>query len=116
MAAAFQGYLAEYAKTGGDPEKIDLEQLKEDLGRNFEGELDLYVINETGVIICSTVPEVIGLDLSAYPDYHDMLPKLRQETHSPQTGWCVKTMQRYYSNREITKIRLYAHARPPVPA
>jgi len=77
MAAAFQGYLAGYAKTGGDPEKIDLEQLKDDLGRNFEGELDLYVINETGVIICSTVPEVMGLDLSVYPDYHDMLPKLR---------------------------------------
>ncbi len=65
MAAAFHGYLDEYAKTEGDPEKIDLEQLKEDLGRNFEGELDLYVINETGVIICSTVPEVMGLDLSA---------------------------------------------------
>ncbi|MDD1707760.1 MAG: SpoIIE family protein phosphatase [Methanoregulaceae archaeon] len=77
MAAAFQGFLAGYAKTGGDPEKIDLEQLKENLGRNFEGELDLYVINETGVIICSTVPEVMGLDLSVYPDYHDMLPKLR---------------------------------------
>jgi hypothetical protein len=77
MAASFQGFLDEYVKNGGDPSKIDLEHLKEELGKGFDGELDLYVINETGVIIGSTVPEVMGLDLSAYPDYRDMLPKIR---------------------------------------
>ena len=74
MAAAFQIYLDEYAKCGGDPSTIDLEQLKGELGSNFDGDLDLYVINQSGVIICSTVPEVMGLDLSKYPDYHDRLP------------------------------------------
>ncbi|MCX6697276.1 MAG: SpoIIE family protein phosphatase [Methanoregula sp.] len=76
MAAAFKEYLDEYAKSGGDLSKIDYMGLKNTLGKNFDGELDVYVINESGVVIRSTVPEVLGLDLSKYADYSHALPKM----------------------------------------
>jgi Serine phosphatase RsbU, regulator of sigma subunit len=77
MAAAFPGFLDAYTRSGGDPSMMDLERLKAELGTGFEGELDLYVINETGVIIGSTVPEVMGLDFSAYPDFYDRIQEIR---------------------------------------
>ncbi|MDT8357606.1 MAG: SpoIIE family protein phosphatase [Methanomicrobiaceae archaeon] len=73
MAASFPGFLEAYAESGNDPSNMDLEGLKRELGQNFDGELDLYVINETGVIVSSTVPEVMGLDFSGYPDVYDRL-------------------------------------------
>ncbi len=76
MAAAFLDYLDEYAKSGGDLSKINYMGLKNSLGKNFDGELDVYVINESGVIIHSTVPEVLGLDLSKFADYSHALPKI----------------------------------------
>jgi len=76
MEAAFKDYLDEYAKSGGDLSKIDYPGLKIRLGKNFDGELDVYVINESGVIIQSTVPGVLGLDLSKYADYSHSLPKM----------------------------------------
>jgi len=76
MEVAYPSFLDEYARTGGDPSAMDLERLKRDLGKDFDEDIDLYVINEDGVIIGSTVPEVMGLDLSKYPDYHEILPKI----------------------------------------
>ena len=77
MAKTFQAYLEAYAQTGGEPSKMDLEQLKGELGAGYEGELDLYVINASGVIIGSTVPEVMGLDFSQFPDFYRMITKIR---------------------------------------
>ena len=77
MANTFQAYLEAYAQTGGDPSKMDLEQLKGELGAGYEGELDLYVINASGVIIGSTVPEVMGLDFSQFSDFSRMITKIR---------------------------------------
>lgn len=76
MAVAFQDYLDEYAKNKGDLSKINYTGLKNSLGKNFDGDLDVYVINESGVIIRSTVPEVLGLDLSKFADYSHALPKI----------------------------------------
>lgn len=76
MAAAFKVYLDEYVHSGGDLSKIDYSGLKNTLGNNFDGELDVYVINESGVIIRSTDPDVLGLDLSTYADYSHSLPKM----------------------------------------
>ncbi|MEI6840316.1 MAG: PP2C family protein-serine/threonine phosphatase [Methanomicrobiales archaeon] len=76
MEAAFKVYLAEYEKRGGDLSKIDYPGLKNSLGNNFNGELEVYVINESGVIIRSTVPAVLGLNLENYADYSHSLPKM----------------------------------------
>ncbi|MEI6292709.1 MAG: hypothetical protein WCP36_03440, partial [Methanomicrobiales archaeon] len=76
MEVAFNDYLDEYAKSGGDLSKIDYMGLKRTLGSNFDGELDVYVINESGVITQSTVPDVLGLDLSKYADYRHALPAI----------------------------------------
>lgn len=76
MEAALEKYLAEYLKNGGDLSKIDYLALKNTLGKDFNGELELYVINDSGVIICSTVPGVLGLNLSSFADYSQALPKI----------------------------------------
>ena len=76
MDGAFKDYLAEYEKSGGNISKIDYTGLKNSLSNNFNGELDVYVINESGVIIRSTVPVVLGLNLENYADYSHSLPKM----------------------------------------
>ncbi|MDD1715643.1 MAG: SpoIIE family protein phosphatase, partial [Methanolinea sp.] len=43
----------------------------------FSGTLDLYVINESGVIVASTVPEVLGLDFKEWPDYYRAITDIR---------------------------------------
>ncbi|MDD1706153.1 MAG: SpoIIE family protein phosphatase [Methanoregulaceae archaeon] len=77
MAKTFQAYLEAYAQSGGDPSNMDLEELKGELGAGYEGELDLYVINASGVIIGSTVPDVLGLDFTQFPDFYRMITKIR---------------------------------------
>jgi serine phosphatase RsbU (regulator of sigma subunit) len=76
MEAAFKDYLEAYAQSGGDLSKIDYAGLKNRLGPDFDGELDLYVINESDVIVQSTVPDVLGLDLSKFADSSHSLPKI----------------------------------------
>ena len=74
MEAALKEYLAAYVKSGGDISKIDYLGLKNTMGKNFNGELDLYVIDEYGVIIRSTDPGVFDLNLSSFADYNHSLP------------------------------------------
>ena len=76
MEAALKVYLDEYVKNDGDLSKINYPELKNTLGKNFNGELEFYVINEYGVIIRSTVPGVLGLNLSTFADYNHALPKI----------------------------------------
>src|SRR5690606_1155861 len=62
MKTAFFDFLAEYGRSGGDPARIDLDRARGKINATIEGKVDLYVINESGVIIRSTVPEVLYLD------------------------------------------------------
>ncbi|MEN6343025.1 MAG: SpoIIE family protein phosphatase [Methanospirillum sp.] len=74
LVRAFDPFLAAYDGAGGDPDRLDLAALQRELGDEVEGDLDLYVISPEGVIVASTVPEVLGLDFSArFPDYYRRL-------------------------------------------
>jgi two-component system sensor histidine kinase BarA len=66
----FDDFLQEYNRSGGNPENIDLHVLK---GRikaksSIAGEIDLAIINETGIVEYSTFEEDIGLDFKQWPE------------------------------------------------
>ena len=63
MKENFVVFLEEYNRSGMDPEKMDLEKVREQLGSN----IDLYIINESGVIQYTTYKPELGLDFSTVP-------------------------------------------------
>lgn len=71
---SFEPFLAAYQEAGGDPTLMDLEALKVELG----GTMDLYIINEEGVIEFSTCEQDVGLDFSEYPAFYDSITALRE--------------------------------------
>jgi PAS domain S-box-containing protein len=66
--------LQEYNRTQGEPDKMDLASVKKSLGENF----DVYVINESGVIISTTYPQELGMDFKKVPYFYAYLTKIRQ--------------------------------------
>lgn len=78
MEDAFFGYLDAYNESGGDIQRIDLESLRASLNPGFSGILDLYIINESGVIVASTVPSVMHLDFRNYPEFYDSITRIRK--------------------------------------
>jgi PAS domain S-box-containing protein len=69
-------FTDEYNRSGGDPSTMDLEGIKEYLGPD----IDLYVINDSGVIQCSTYAPEIGLDFKTVPYFYDYLSSIRNSS------------------------------------
>ncbi len=79
MQGRFPAFLAEYKRAGGDPQKMDLTAVRAGLKPLPGGTFDLYVINKSGVIVSSTVPEVLNLDFgNSFPEYYAYLSKGRE--------------------------------------
>jgi serine phosphatase RsbU (regulator of sigma subunit) len=78
MQEAFPLYLEAYNVSGGTIQAINITGLKSVLQPGFSGTLDLYAINESGVIVASTVPAVMGLDFRQYPDFYQSITRLRK--------------------------------------
>lgn len=78
MEEAFFGYLSAYHASDGDISRIDLPAVQDALNADFRGQLDLYIINESGVIVASTVPEVMYLDFRNYPDFFRSITRIRE--------------------------------------
>jgi PAS domain S-box-containing protein len=57
MENAFPFFLAEYERAGGDPSRMDLARVKEEVG----GDMELYVIDEKATVIATTYPPDRGL-------------------------------------------------------
>jgi two-component system sensor histidine kinase BarA len=74
MKTAFVRFLEAYAKSGGDPANIDLAALKDEFG----GGMDLYVINEAGVIEYTTYEADQGLDFGQWPEFYEELNAIRE--------------------------------------
>ncbi|MDK2890524.1 MAG: hypothetical protein PWR21_1156 [Methanoculleus sp.] len=66
-------FLQEYERAERDPSKMDLSVLKERLG----GRVDLYVINESGVIEYTTYPPDQGLDFRNVPGFYGEITRMR---------------------------------------
>ena len=73
MQEGFGRVLAGYEQAGGDPGKMDLFRLREDLG----GEVDIYVINGSGVIEYTTYAPDLGLDFRKIPSFYDRITEIR---------------------------------------
>ncbi len=73
LKTGFTLFLQEYNRSGGDPSKMDLAGVKEKMG----GTIDLYVINESGMIEYTTYPPDQGLDFKKIPDFYAEITELR---------------------------------------
>ncbi len=74
MQEGFSPFLAEYKRAGGDPAGMDLAAVKAELG----GVMDLYIINETGIIEYTTFEPDLGFDFTTIPYFYEYITALRQ--------------------------------------
>jgi PAS domain S-box-containing protein len=65
--------VAEYNRTGSNTDRMDLAAVKNTLGKDY----DVYVINESGVIIRTTYAPELGLDFKSIPYFYEYLTKIR---------------------------------------
>jgi two-component system sensor histidine kinase BarA len=70
MREALEELRGAYIDAGMDPEKVDYAGLKAGLQGSFDGTIEFYVINETGIIEYSTYEDDIGVDFKRWPDYY----------------------------------------------
>ena len=73
MREGFVPFVAEYERAGRDPGAMDLARVKEQLG----GGMDLYVINEDGIIEYTTYPPELGYDFGEIPAFYDRITDIR---------------------------------------
>lgn len=77
MEDGFNLFIEEYNGSGNDPSKIDLAALKRSLG----GQMELYVINESGVVVYTTYPPELGLDFKkTIPYFYEYLNDIRAKS------------------------------------
>jgi len=73
MINGFDVLFAEYNRSGENPSAMNLAKVKETLGDGY----DIYVINETGVIVYTTYPPELGQDFRKVPYFYTYLTKVR---------------------------------------
>jgi hypothetical protein len=74
MEEGFVIFHKGYLEAGSDPSLMNLTELKEEMG----GEMELYVINESGVIEYTTYPPDLGLNFKeTIPYFYDYLMEIR---------------------------------------
>jgi len=112
MEEAFSIFLAGYRDAGGDPDKMDLPALKSLISHNIDGEIDLYVINDTGVIVASTVPDVMYLDFKNYPDFYQSITEIRLGD-SFAADRVVRSVENTSSGTVTGKLRKFAFIPSP---
>jgi len=65
--------ILEYNRSGGEPHRMDLTGVKKSLGDKY----DIYVINESGIIIETTFEPELGQDFRTVPYFYEYLTKIR---------------------------------------
>jgi signal transduction histidine kinase len=73
MRAGLDLVSAEYERTGRDPARMDLATVKKSIGNDF----DIYVIDESGVIVYTTYAPELGMDFKTIPSFYKYLTKIR---------------------------------------
>jgi two-component system sensor histidine kinase ChiS len=66
MLHEFDLFVEAYRASGADPAQMDLESIK----ARLEYDMDLFVIDLDGIVIHSTYPPDLGLDLSVFPHFY----------------------------------------------
>jgi two-component system sensor histidine kinase BarA len=78
LQSAFRDFIAEYERTGNNPEIMDLYALKERIETRFDGKFDLYIIDDDGVIQYTTFENDLGLDFRQWPEVYGYLTEVRR--------------------------------------
>jgi len=65
--------LSEYNQSQANPYAMDLAKIKNELGTDY----DIYIINESGVIIVTTYQPELGMDFKQLPYFYEYLTKIR---------------------------------------
>lgn len=73
MEEAFGPVVAEYERAGGDPGAMDLSRVKEEL----DGRMDIYIINESGVIEYTTYLPELGYDFREISSFYERITEIR---------------------------------------
>jgi PAS domain S-box-containing protein len=74
MEREFVVFFETYEQSGRDPSKMDLEALKQRIG----GKMDLYIINDSGVVEYTTYTPDLGLDFKkTVPSAYEYMEKIR---------------------------------------
>ena len=73
MKKGLTSVLLEYNRSGNKPDRMDLTGVKTSLGDNY----DIYLINESGVIIETTFEPELGQDFKKVPYFYEYLTKIR---------------------------------------
>ncbi len=81
MEEGFDIFRIRYDASGSDPSRLDLEEIRADIG----GMPDLFIINESGVVIDSTDSRYEGFDFrTSEPQFFESLTKIRySESFTP---------------------------------
>lgn len=75
MKDAFVTFIDAYQLSGRDPSKMDLKDIKRQLG----GKMDLYIINADGIVEYTTYTKDLGLDFKRWPNLFSALTQIRKQ-------------------------------------
>ena len=101
MEEGFIPFLAEYERAGRDLAAMDLSRVREELG----GEMDIYIINASGVIVYTTYPPDLDLDFAEIPYFYDRITELRLGN--------IFSADRVLTEPASRKLRKYAYMPSP---
>lgn len=73
MKAGFAVLFTEYNRSGENPQTMNLTRVQAALGEGY----DIYIINESGVIVYTTYPAEQGVDFQSIPYFYAYLTKVR---------------------------------------
>ena len=77
LKQVFNPFVEEYERSGRDPSRMDLPRVKQTIESRIEGTVDLYMINQDGVIEYTTFDPDKGLDFKQWPEVDTFLTNLR---------------------------------------
>ena len=74
MIRGFDVVFAEYNRSGGNPAAMNLAKVEGIIGEGY----DIYIINESGIIVYTTYPPEQNEDFRKIPYFYEYLTKVRQ--------------------------------------
>jgi signal transduction histidine kinase len=80
-------FSKEYQDHQHNPSLIPLQQLKTRISSGINGDIELFIINKSGVIEYTTYPDDLGVDFSRYPDFFSSLTRIRLGNEFRSDPW-----------------------------
>lgn len=96
---AFIPFLDAYDRSGRNPAAIDLETLKAEMIRSSDWNIDLYIINETGVIEYTTFEPDLGFDFSTLPGFYSSITTIREGNEFSADRVCTSLSDPSYGKK-----------------